>query len=82
MSGIAGIVQLDGRPADREELERLLAAIRARGPDGGGSWTCGPAGLAFAALHTVPESAGVCAPVPSDDGRSAIVADLRLDNRA
>lgn len=36
MCGIAGIVDLSGRPVDRELLERMTQALAHRGPDGDG----------------------------------------------
>jgi asparagine synthetase B (glutamine-hydrolysing) len=40
MSGIAGYVCLDGREADRAELQVMLRTLAHRGPDGEGLW-CG-----------------------------------------
>ncbi|WP_161992892.1 asparagine synthase (glutamine-hydrolyzing) [Aureimonas leprariae] len=43
MCGISGIAWLDAsRPAGIEEVRRMNAAIRHRGPDGGGIFSCGP----------------------------------------
>ena len=36
MCGIAGIWQLDGRPVERATIERFVAALAHRGPDGEG----------------------------------------------
>ncbi|MDQ3280045.1 MAG: asparagine synthase-related protein [Acidobacteriota bacterium] len=77
MSGIAGIVRLDGAPASG--VERLAAAIAHRGTDASGSWSEGPVALAHAMLHTTAESRAE--PQPWIHDAIAIVADVRLDNR-
>ena len=80
MSGIAGMVRLDGAPATGEAIERMGKAIAHRGGDGGGVWSRGPAAFAHAMLHTTPESHDERQPLA--DAELAIVADVRLDNRA
>ncbi|HVG24674.1 MAG TPA: asparagine synthase-related protein [Thermoanaerobaculia bacterium] len=71
MSGIAGVVRLDGAPAHAESLARALAY---RGPDATTEWTSGSVALVHALLRTTPEDAGVY-----DDGDLVVVADARLD---
>ena len=80
MSGIAGVVALDGEPLDSALPARMAAFLAARGPDGNRSWAAGPAGLAHALLRT--GDVGEDAPQPlSLDGQTTIVADARIDAR-
>jgi len=81
MSAIFGIFHRDGRPVNPEELARMQAALAHRGPDGAGAWHDGPAGLGQLMLHTTPESLNEHLPLLSRDGRLALTADARLDNR-
>jgi asparagine synthase (glutamine-hydrolysing) len=80
MSGLVGILNLDGRPADGGLVARMLGAIAHRGPDASRVWTDGPAALGHCLLTTTPESADEVQPRAEDDGLT-IVFDGRLDNR-
>lgn len=82
MSGIGGVVHLDGRPAEPAELVGLSARLALRGPDGGGLWHAGPVALVQHVLWTTPESLAEREPLASPDGALIIAADARLDNRA
>jgi asparagine synthase (glutamine-hydrolysing) len=79
MSGIAGIVRVDGAPVASRDIDALAAAIEHRGGDGNGTWSNGSAAFAHAMLRTTAESH--TEPQPLVDAHLAIVADLRLDNR-
>jgi asparagine synthase (glutamine-hydrolysing) len=79
VSGIAGVLRLDGAPCERSDVERMIGAIAHRGPDGVDVWAEGPAGLANAMLRTTPESAEERLPLVEED--LALVADARIDNR-
>jgi asparagine synthase (glutamine-hydrolysing) len=81
VSGISGIYNLDGRPADPALLAKMAQAIAHRGPDGIGYWTNGPVGFSHLLLQTIPESAGERQPVKSDDGLRCLTMDGRIDNR-
>lgn len=81
MSGIAGIVALDGAPVDAALLDRMAGFLASRGPDGVASRSMGPAGFAHALLRTGDVGDDVGQPV-SVDGRTWIVADARIDGRA
>ncbi|HVC43712.1 MAG TPA: asparagine synthase-related protein [Candidatus Binataceae bacterium] len=81
MSGFAVIHHLDGRPVERGTLERMLAAIAHRGPDGRGIWSAGAIAMGFAAFHTTPEAMHESQPLADRAGRMRIVFDGRVDNR-
>jgi asparagine synthase (glutamine-hydrolysing) len=79
MSGIVGIVNWDGAPVDPRLMQRMGAALRARGPDGQRVWLDGPVGLGHAWLQTT-DGAPDPQPFGLDDGLW-IVADARVDDR-
>ncbi len=81
MSGIAGICNLDGRPAERSRLQRMADAMAHRGPDGLACWLHGPVGLAHAMLRTTPESQHEKQPLQDDAGVLHLIFDGRVDNR-
>jgi asparagine synthase (glutamine-hydrolysing) len=58
MCGIAGVMMRDGRAPDPAVMERLTAAMAHRGPDGSGSFTSAPAGLAHTRLAIVDLKTG------------------------
>jgi asparagine synthase (glutamine-hydrolysing) len=80
VSGIVGLFNLDGRPADGRLVGRMLRAIGDRGPDASRVWSSGAVGLGHCLLATTPESVGEVQPHVAADGLS-IVFDGRLDNR-
>ena len=45
MCGVAGILNLDGQPCDRDDLTRFTDSLYHRGPDGAGVHVDGPLGL-------------------------------------
>ncbi len=67
MCGIAGIVHFDASPVDRALVQRMLAAIRHRGPDESGVRVEGPAGLAHARLSIIDLEGGH-QPMGNEDG--------------
>lgn len=82
MSGIAGILHLDGRPVDTADLERMRNAMATRAADGAWVWRDGAVGLVHAMLWTTPEAYGHTRPVTDAAGDLVITADARIDNRA
>lgn len=80
MSGIVGLVELDGAPVDRVLLERMTAFQRFRGPDGSSIWANGLVGLGHTLLKTTDEAQHEKQPC-SLDGRVWITADARVDGR-
>jgi asparagine synthase (glutamine-hydrolysing) len=81
MGGIVGILNLDGRPAERDLLRRMTDRMAYRGPDAREIWADGEIALGHALLRTTFESAGERQPF-SPDGKTWITADVRLDARA
>lgn len=82
MSGIIGLYNLDGRPADPLLLERMAGSIAHRGPDGIRYWFNGPAGLGHLLLQTTPESTHEKQPLTNEDSALCLTLDGRIDNRA
>ena len=81
MSGIVGLFNLDGRPADSRLVGRMLGTIANRGPDASRVWTGGPVGLGHCLLAATPESVGEVQPLVARDEGLSIVFDGRIDNR-
>ncbi len=82
MSAIAGVVHLDGRPIDRERLQRIADALHHRAPDGTSIWRDGCAGLVHGRLIATPEAARERQPLGDPGTGLAMTFDGRLDNRA
>jgi asparagine synthase (glutamine-hydrolysing) len=80
MCGIAGIVGFDPRArVDGERLARMRDTLRHRGPDGEGSWTEGPVGLAHRRLAIV-DVAGGAQPMANEDGTVWVVCNGEIYN--
>jgi asparagine synthase (glutamine-hydrolysing) len=67
MCGIAGYVNWSGEPVDRDVLQRMIGAIRHRGPDDEGLFVADSAGLAHARLSII-DVAGGHQPMSNEDG--------------
>src|SRR5262245_49650350 len=80
MSGIAGIVHLDGAPADAPRLRSMVRSMSGHGRDAQDIWTDGPVGLAHALLQTTDGTSPEQQP-GTVDGHTWIAADCRLDGR-
>jgi asparagine synthase (glutamine-hydrolysing) len=80
MSGIVGIINLDGAPVDRPLLEKLTDFLAFRGPDAQSVWSDGHVGFGHTMLRTTWESENEQQPC-SLDGRVWITADARVDGR-
>lgn len=78
MSGICGVVALDGTPPS---LGPILKRLEQRGPDGTHEWTDGQAALGHSLLATTPEAAVEVLPLSDAASGCTITADARLDNR-
>ena len=81
VSGIAGVVRLDGQSALSSHAHALNRAIAHRGPDASGEWVGGPALLVHTQLRTTAESYEEAQPLADAMGGFVVVADLRLDYR-
>jgi len=81
MSGIFGILNRDGDPADREWLGEITGFMAYRGPDGQEVWSEGAVGLGHTLLRTTWESDRERQPCTLD-GQVWIAADARIDARA
>ncbi len=81
MSGIVGIINLDGAPVDRELLERMTNFMSFRGPDAQDIWIDGHVGFGHTMLRTTEESLNEKQPC-SLDGKVWITPDARVDARA
>src|SRR5687767_6699097 len=80
MSGIAGAIRLDGARAAAGAIDAMVEILRHRGGDDHAVWSDEIAAFGHAMLHTTAESRNE--PQPLVDAQLAIVADVRLDNRA
>jgi asparagine synthase (glutamine-hydrolysing) len=80
MCGIAGVVNLDGSPVDREVVERMTAAIAHRGPDGTGTHLDDGVGLGNRRLAIIDLSPHGAMPMPADDGAFVITYNGELYN--
>jgi asparagine synthase (glutamine-hydrolysing) len=81
MSGICGILNLDGAPIDPGLLQRMTAASAYRGQDGIQHWIQGNIGLAHLARHATPESQREHQPLVNRRGDLVLVADAIVYNR-
>ena len=82
MSGIAGVVHSDQRPAEAATLEAMVAATPILGGDGVRTWRSGPVGFIRFDLTTTPEAVGEEQPYTDRQSSLTIAFDGRLDNRA
>ena len=80
MSGICGIVNLDGAPVDRGLLQAMTSFMTFRGPDAQDVWVDGPVGFGHTLLRTTFESEREHQPC-SLDSQVWITADARIDGR-
>ena len=80
MSGIVGILNLDGAPIDPDLLARMTNYMAFRGPDNLDNWSDGPVGFGHTLLRTTFESENEGG-VSTLDNQVFITADVRLDGR-
>jgi len=79
MCGIAGFLNLDGRPADRELLSTLTTRLAHRGPDGGDSYIDGSVALGHRRLAIIDLELGR-QPMSNEDGSTWLVANGEIYN--
>lgn len=81
MCGIVGIwCRRDGDRADPAVVDRMLATIRHRGPDGGGVWSDGRVALGHRRLSIIDLSAAGHQPMVSSDRRGVLTYNGELYN--
>lgn len=80
MSGIAGIINLDGNQVEAGLIESMTTSMKHRGPDGIHHWSSGPAALGLCLMQTTPESLQEKQPLRSEDESLVLVMDGRVDN--
>ena len=80
MCGIAGILDLRGRPVSEGEVGEMVASIRHRGPDDEGAWVDESVGLGSTRLAIIDLSHAGHQPMVTDDGRFVLVYNGELYN--
>jgi asparagine synthase (glutamine-hydrolysing) len=83
MCGIAGILDMDGRPTDEGVLRLMAAALRHRGPDAEGVFRQDgrPAvGLAHRRLSIIDLSEAADQPIPNEDGSVQVMLNGEIYN--
>jgi asparagine synthase (glutamine-hydrolysing) len=81
MSGIAGMVALDGQTVEAQPLAAMLQTMAHRGPDGCQTWRQVNVGLGHQMLLTTPESLLETLPLVDSSATWVLTADARIDNR-
>lgn len=79
MSGIAGLMDVTGRPVNLAELRAMMQTMAYRGPDGSDEWFGEHIALGQCSFHTTAEASQSSLPLRSDDGH-VLVMDGRVDN--
>ena len=78
MSGIVGVVNLDGAPVDQSELKHMMQRISYREPDGQSIWVAGNVGLGHSLFRTC--DADIVQPYTLDC--VTVTAQVRIDARS
>jgi asparagine synthase (glutamine-hydrolysing) len=81
MSGIAGIINLDGAPVDPQLLWRMTGSMTRRGPDDQQIWIDGNVGFGHTMLRSTFEADTEKQPLTLN-GNVWLTADARIDGRA
>jgi asparagine synthase (glutamine-hydrolysing) len=79
MCGIAGIIALDGAPADRTRIVAMCDAMKYRGPDDAGYLVEGRVALGMRRLSII-DLAGGQQPIYNEDGTVAVVYNGEIYN--
>jgi asparagine synthase (glutamine-hydrolysing) len=80
MSGIVGLINVDGAPVNRQLLQKMTEFMAYRGPDAQVTWIDGHVGFGHAMLRTTQESLRERQPL-SLNGQVWVTADARVDSR-
>jgi asparagine synthase (glutamine-hydrolysing) len=81
MSVQFGTWNFDGKPIDRDYLEKVSPLLAPYGPDGASSYSKGNISILYRAFHTTKESRRESQPHATSSG-AFVTWDGRLDNRA
>ena len=81
MSAIGGVWRMDGAPSAADECARVLNAQAVYGPHASGQWSDDDLALGRRLYRLLPEDRYDTQPLIGASG-AALVADIRLDNRA
>ncbi|MDB5084615.1 MAG: asnB [Bacilli bacterium] len=79
MCGIAGIIQKNGHPCDKQVLTEMMNRIIHRGPDDQGLFVDGPAGLGFRRLSIIDVEGGH-QPLTNEDGSLWLIFNGEIYN--
>jgi asparagine synthase (glutamine-hydrolysing) len=82
MCGIAGVLDLEGRPVEPRLVGLMTAALAHRGPDDEGVWVEGPVGLGHRRLSIIDLSAAAHQPMANEDGAIRITYNGEFYNYA
>ena len=80
MSGIYGILNLDGKPVAPETLQAMHDSMAFWRPDGSGVWREGHVGLGHLMLYNTPESLFERLPRQQASTGLVITANARIDD--
>jgi asparagine synthase (glutamine-hydrolysing) len=81
VSAVAGLCTWNGHDVGTADVERMVAAVAPRGPDGDGAWSDGRVALGYRGLATTLENLHERLPLVSPGGGLILTADARIDNR-
>src|SRR5262245_25373794 len=79
MCGICGTIALGSAPPDPTRLSPMLAALRHRGPDTEGSWSCDRVCLGVRRLKVIDLETGD-QPIANEDGSVRVVFNGEIYN--
>lgn len=80
MCGLAGIVNFNGEPVDRQRIERMTQTLAHRGPDGSGTWVHGNVALGHRRLAIRDLSEAGSQPRIDEAAKLAVVYNGELYN--
>src|SRR3979411_2633964 len=80
MCGLAGIVNFDGEPVERQRIVRMTETLEHRGPDGSGIWISGHVGLGHRRLAIRDLSEAGAQPMIDAAAKLAVVYNGELYN--
>jgi asparagine synthase (glutamine-hydrolysing) len=82
MCGIVGVIFGSGLDCDLQRIERMMNAVRHRGPDSAGTWSENGTWLGHRRLAIIDVSAAGHQPMQSADGRYVITYNGEIYNHA